>query len=310
VSLKDSQRVWRGVLALALGMSSITCTLSDSISLISSADTTLIEGAPTNNLGSQPFFNVGTTEHFSRNRGLFRFDLAGIPAASKLLSVSLIVQVVHEPNNGFEPSEMELHRMLRDWGEGTKATTISPGLGQPATTNEATWNSPFALTGLNWTAPGGAAGTDYAVAASDSVFVYGVNDSPYAFSSTNLLKDLQNWVDHPAVNFGWMLITTAEDSPFTARRFGSRENPDSEPLLQIEYAPPVRLVDARIAGVVFSFGFDTAAGKTYAVECVSQLGNPAFHWQPFTNFTAQSSLRAVITNTLSGSQSFYRVLVE
>lgn len=200
--------------------------------------------------------------------------------------------------------------MLRGWGEGNKATTISPGLGQPATTDEATWSSPFALTGIDWTEPGGAAGTDYAVAASDSVFVYGVTDSPYAFSSANLLNDLQIWVDHPAANFGWILITTAEGSPFTARRFGSRENPGSEPLLEIQYTPSLQLLDARAAGASFSFAFDAAAGKAYTVEYISQLGNPAFHWQPLTNFTAQTSLRAVVSNTISGSQSFYRVQAE
>jgi hypothetical protein len=222
----------------------------------------------------------------------------------------LILQVVHEPNNGFEPSEMDLHKMLRDWGEGSETTTVSPGLGRPATTNEATWNSPFAFTGLAWAQPGAASGIDYAAAASDSVFVYGVADSPYVFSSTNLLSDLQTWVDNPEANFGWILISTAEGSPFTARRFGSREEPGSEPTLEIQYASPVQLVEARINGTVFSFAFDTAAGKIYSVESIPQLGNPAFHWQPFTNFTAQASIQAVITNAVSESQSFYRVRSE
>jgi hypothetical protein len=306
-SLNCFRLIWGRVLSLFLGLGSITCALSNSVALISSADTTLTEGAPTNNLGREPFFNVGTTEHLSRNRGLFRFDLTGIPPASTLLSASLILQVVHEPNNGFEPSEMDLHRMLRDWGEGYEETTVSPGLGRPATTNEATWNSPFAFTGLAWAQPGAAIGIDYAAAASDSVFVYGVADSPYVFSSTNLLTDLQIWVDNPAANFGWLLISTAEGSPFTARRFGSREEPGSEPTLEIEYAPSVHLVEARIAGSVFSFAFDAAAGKTYSVESIDHLGNPGFHWQTFTNFTPQTSFHAVITNAISGSQSFYRV---
>jgi hypothetical protein len=241
---------------------------------------------------------------------LFCFDLTAIAPKSRLLSASLILQEVHEPNNGFEPSEMELHRMLRDWGEGNKSALTSPGLGQPATANEATWNSPRAFTGIDWTEPGAAAGTDYSLAATDSVFIYGVSDSPYAFSSTNLLKDVQTWVDNPEANFGWILMTTAERSPFTARRFGSRESPGSEPVLQIEFEPSLQLSEARLSGTVFSFAFETLAGKTYSIESIPQLGNPAISWRTLSNFTAQTSHQAVINDAVSGEQRFYRVRSE
>ena len=128
-------RIW---IAVSLAFEATARLKADSLTLLPTADTTLIEAAPDNNLGAQTYFNAGTTERLTRNRALLKFDLSSIPARSILRSASLTLQVVHEPNNGFNSSEMELHRVLRPWGEGDKSATTSPGLGAPAGTNEAT----------------------------------------------------------------------------------------------------------------------------------------------------------------------------
>jgi hypothetical protein len=49
------------------------------------------------------------------------------------------------------------------------------------------------------------------------------------------VADVQGWLNNPKSNFGWMLISESEDTRFTARRFGSREDPNNAPLLDVQY---------------------------------------------------------------------------
>jgi hypothetical protein len=61
--------------------------------LSSSADTTLSENWPSNNFGGMSFVNAGTTQNLTRNRGLYKFDVAGvIPAGSLIRTVSLVLE--------------------------------------------------------------------------------------------------------------------------------------------------------------------------------------------------------------------------
>jgi hypothetical protein len=200
------------------------------------ADTSLISAAPDNNNGGQAWVLAGVTQNFTTNRGLFRFDLSGLPPGSVIESASLSLEVTRQPRDGYAPGPFGLHRMLQAWGEGNKiALDNAGGLGAPATAGEATWNAAFAGA-LAWTAPGGAADADFAAIASAEVFIYGVGDSPYLFPSTpELIADVQAWLDHPASNFGWMLRCEDESPNFTARRFGSREDAGSLPQLFLQF---------------------------------------------------------------------------
>lgn len=53
-----------------------------------------------------------------------------------------------------------------------------------------------------------------------------------------MVSDVQDWLDNPANNFGW-LIKGQESVGQTAKRFDSRENPTAanRPLLTIYYSP-------------------------------------------------------------------------
>jgi hypothetical protein len=51
-----------------------------------------------------------------------------------------------------------------------------------------------------------------------------------------LVEDLQNWLNNPAANFGWMLISDSEGVEFTARRFASREDSVNSPILTVQYS--------------------------------------------------------------------------
>jgi hypothetical protein len=211
---------------------------ADTITLRPSADTTLHEYFPENNLGAQVYFNAGTTQNGPRTRGLMEFDIAGaLPAGATINSVSLTLEVVGQPVDGDTPSNFGLHRMLVDWGEGTGSGN-PPTLGRAALPGEADWTHRFAQSPMTWAAPGGLAGTDFVAAFSGDTFIYGVNFSPYVFGSTaTLVSDAQEWLDHPELNFGWMMLTESEGDIFSARRFASREDPFRAPLLEIDFTP-------------------------------------------------------------------------
>lgn len=212
-------------------------TRADTVTLRPVADTTLIETAPNNNLGGQPFANSGTTQNFTKNRALFRFDVSSIPTGSLVESVSLVLEVTRQPVDGYAPADFGLHRMLVSWGEGTQTASNpgSPGQGAPAATGEATWNSPLALTGATWASPGGQSGTDFAAASSAGQSIYSTANSPYFFTSSQLAADVQLWLDNPSANFGWMLLANDEGPNFTARRFGSREDAINAPQLLVQF---------------------------------------------------------------------------
>jgi len=228
---------WSAALAAALFAGSASAVRADLLYLNPSADTSLLENFPDNNFGGQAWFNSGTTQNGPRNRGLVRFDPASqIPAGSIINSVSLQLEVVRQPVDGDAPSTFELHRMLRDWGEGT-GTGQPPMLGRLALAGEANWSYPFAG-GAPWAAPGGLPGVDFADLGSGDTYVYGTGLSPYTWDSTpEMIADLQLWVDQPSQNFGWMLISRSEAERFSARRFGSREDGLRSPILTIDFTP-------------------------------------------------------------------------
>ncbi|MBI5800835.1 MAG: DNRLRE domain-containing protein [Verrucomicrobia bacterium] len=210
---------------------------ADSVTLRPVADTTLIETAPNNNLGGQPFANSGTTQNFTKNRALFRFDVSAIPTGAQVDSVSLAFEVTRQPVDGYAPADFGLHRMLVSWGEGAQTTANpgSPGQGAPAAPGEATWLARFAQTGPNWAAPGGLAGTDFAATSSAGQSIYSTANSPYFFTSSQLAADVQLWLANPSENYGWMLLANDEGPNFTARRFGSREDSINAPQLAVQF---------------------------------------------------------------------------
>jgi len=285
--------------------------LAVSTNLSPVADTTLSEGYPGNNFGGMTFANSGTTQNFTRNRALFRFDLAGVvPGGSSITSARLILEVTGEPADGYAFADFGLHRLLVPWSEGTKTNASPSGAGQgsPASTNEATWFYRFAFTTNTWSAPGAAATSDYVAAPSAAVTVYGLNDSPYYFGSTaQTIADVQLWLDDPQTNFGWILVCQAETTDFTARRFGSRENANFPPQLEIEYlvAPVIDRVEKN--GSQFSFQFTAQPSQSYTIEYRDALG--AGGWQtsasagPFTE-----PIRVLFVDTTLAPGRFYQVV--
>jgi hypothetical protein len=208
-----------------------------SVQLRPVADTTLIETEPGNNLGGASFVNAGTTGISTLNHGLVQFDFtSAIPRDAVILAASLQLEVVFAPSRDIEFDLFGLHRVLTPWGEGDKVADNpnSPGLGAPASLNEATWSHRFAGTADTWAAPGGLAGVDYVPAASSVEFIEG--EGNYLFdTSFRMTGDVQSWIDDPASNNGWMLIGFTGDLRYTARRFGAREDSEFAPLLTVTF---------------------------------------------------------------------------
>jgi hypothetical protein len=159
------------------------------------------------------------------------FDVAGnVPAGATITSATLALRLIMAPNNA--PNQTHaLHKITADWGEGTSATDA--GNGAPSTPGDATWKHRFFDT-QNWTTLGG----DFlaTVSAQQTVGTDTLND--YTWSSTQMVADVQGWLNNPATNFGWLLQGN-ETSTMTARKFHSREDFDAtvRPRLTIVYTP-------------------------------------------------------------------------
>lgn len=282
---------------------------ADVITMAPSADTTLIELVPDNNMGGHPFFNAGSTLHGSRNRGLLHFDVAAdIPAGSIIKSTELVVWVVGIPTDEPEGGNFRLYRMLRPWGEGQKLSVVGPGRGDLATTNEATWNHRFAFTTNIWNTPGGTGGTDFLSAYSGEMFIEAVNNLPYTFgSSSNMIEDVQLWLDVPASNFGWLMKIEDEAARTTARRFASREDVDKGPKLIVEFDPPPLLIVDRF-GSDLRISFITRPNESYVFQ---NAESTTASWNSISNIAAEATSRTVrLTNSISGATGFFRLLVE
>ena len=193
-------------------------------------DNTLYEYVPadgdlSNALGFHLF--AGKTAMGELRRGVLAFDIAGsIPAGSTITGVTLSMNMSRTPISVAYP--VELHKLLVDWGEGTSQATGEEGDGAPATPNDATWRHRFFDT-IFWTAQGG----DFSatVSASQSVSVVG----PYTWSSPQMVADVQDWLDNPSANFGWLVLGD-EKPTLTTKRFDTRESANP-PVLTIEYRP-------------------------------------------------------------------------
>lgn len=202
------------------------------VTLTPSQDNTLFEdsqGDVSNGAGS--FLFAGRTAQGSNSlrRTLLEFDIAGsIPAGSTINTATL---TLHMSRTITGASDVAVHRVLADWGEGTSDAALDEGRGTVATTGDATWLNTFFSSGA-WTNPGG----DFSGTPSGTTSVGSVGD--YSWSGAGLVSDVAAWVASPATNSGWILIGNEQFT--SAKRFDSHENPTvaNRPRLLIDFDPP------------------------------------------------------------------------
>lgn len=287
----------------------VAAARSDTATLQPVADTSLFELSPTNNLGTVEALPAGTINKGKRCRLLLRFDVAqAIPAGSIVTGASLRLTVV---NSGGADSVFALRRVRQSWGEGAKGG--SGNTGEAATDGEATWLARVHPSTL-WTEPGGKIGADFSTAVSASVALSGVGTYPVG-STTDLVGDVQAWLDQPAQNHGWVLLSTDEATAGTAKRLASREEPANAPTLVLEYTPPgapPRIDSITLVGDEVRLGVHVEAGKFCAMQYLEAL--PGSNWMTLSTVVSKFwPTNWVATDTRltipEGRRRFYRLEV-
>ncbi|MEP7107762.1 MAG: DNRLRE domain-containing protein [Ferruginibacter sp.] len=207
-------------------------------------DNTIYQDAPGNSNGKGENLFSGSNALNSPRRALLKFDIAAqIPAGAVITSVTLTL-FCNKTTAG--NSDISIHQLLADWGESNSNAMGEEGGGIAAVANDATWVSSFHLSNL-WNSPGG----DFTATASATTTV-GDTGLSYNWTSSQAIADVQNWLNNPSLNFGWILIGN-ETISSTSKRFDSRENLNSaqRPQLSVTYD---------IASVAASFTF-TGSGN-------------------------------------------------
>ena len=285
----------------------------DSVQLKPAADTAIFSLSATSNFGKEPALPLGALgPNAAGNVGrlLMRFDLSSLPTNAVVTNVTLHITVTKQRFGGAaEP--IELHRLLKNWGEGSKVGQK----GATATSGEATWKDRFTSTNQTaaWGIAGGQAGTDFTTAAS----VTNNLDGPanYTFPTTPaLIADVQSWLTNSAANFGWFLLSAKENVIGSAKRVASHEDAARSPLLTIGYKipppppPPAKFDRITRNGDTVELGFHAEAGSIYTVSF-----RPAVdvgEWQPLTNVVSKLvSVDAVVLDPVATTSRFYQVAI-
>lgn len=243
----------RAVPALAACLVLIVCGVAhaDVAQVGAWQDNTLYEDAT----GS---FSNGAGDHFFagqiaaglNRRGLIAFDIASsVPAGATITGVTL---TLHMSRTIAGDTDITLHRMLADWGEGASDAPGEEGGGAPAAPGDATWIHAFFDT-TPWIAAGG----DFDLTPSATQVVGG--EGFYEWTNPQMIGDVQGWLDDPGGNFGWLVLGD-ESTPVTAKRFDTRENPDAavRPVLTIEFTP---VPTPGVLGILGCAGLFGGAGR-------------------------------------------------
>jgi hypothetical protein len=195
--------------------------------LYETTDDSVSNGAGPGMFAGRTGTNAGTP---ALRRGLIAFDVSSIPSNAVIESATLTLNLSRAAAAG--PGNIFIHRLTRDWGEGSSNAGNPGGGGAAVTPGDATWNYNFYNTSM-WTDRGG----DFFPGSSSARFIsdlgkYNFNDSPMA-------TDVAGWVANPGTNFGW-IIRGNEETLNSAKRFDTRENPvvANRPVLIVTYSVP------------------------------------------------------------------------
>ena len=172
---------------------------------------------------------VGRTGGADARRGMIAFDIAaGLPAGATVTRVSLTLNM---SRTIAEDIDIRLHRILADWQEGAGQGFGNEGAGETAVPGDVTWGQRV-FDSVDWSAPGG----DLFPVASATTTVGGIGT--YTWESSQMINDVQRWLDDPDANFGWVILGD-ETRSRTTKRFDTKDNEKeaNRPVLIVEYRP-------------------------------------------------------------------------
>lgn len=281
---------------LLLGISIISFSYSQTmVTIIADRDNSIYSESDTLSNGSGQNLFTGTTQTGDKRRALVHFNLSTIPANSIINSVSLSLYCNKVPQN-IAPATIELHRLLKDWGEGTSDATGAEGTGAPATINDATWSFNFYNTS-SWTTPGG----DFV--ASRSASATGVDIGTITMLGPNSVADVQSFVNNNATNFGWIIRDSLESTTSSARRYAARTNanPALRPQITVTYTANLPVILKTFSGNIQN------NQALLSWETVTELNNQYYeveHSSDGINFTPIGKVNGIGTSTVSHNYSF------
>lgn len=234
----------RMILLLAFtGLFAGTAFAQSDVTITADKDNTLYEnstGAFSNGAGIHFFAGrTGSNAGGVFRRGLISFDIAGNIESGATIESAALTLTVTKSAPGSGSVDVKIHRVSADWGEGTSnAGNSSDGDGTASAPGDATWIHTF-FSSATWATAGG----DFSSTVSDSQSIVGVGS--YSWGSTSeMVADVQGWLDDPDNNFGWIVIGD-ESTLQTAKQFGTHEitSVSSRPTLVVTFTPLVTVVD-------------------------------------------------------------------
>ncbi len=196
-------------------------------------DNTLYESATvpaTTSNGAGPVMfagKIGINGGGAVRRALLQFDVAALIPAGSTVNTAQVRLTMNRTNDTVARS-LSLHRLTTQWGEGSSSSgSGTPGM---ATAGDATWTHAIFDT-QPWSNPGG----DFVLLASATQPVSGPGD--YLWSSAQLVTDVQDMLDNPASNFGWIIIGD-ETTLQSVRQFATHEacSGDDRPVLLVTFS--------------------------------------------------------------------------
>lgn len=195
-------------------------------------DNTIYSDNTGNSNGAGDNFTTGAIAAGPVRRGLIMFDLSSIPAGANITEVTLTLNMNRTISGA---ANVSLHRLTENWGEGaSNAGSGADGQGAVAQIGDATWICSFSNGAGGCNTFWGTTGSVYNSTASSTTSVNG--NGTYNWTGSQLIADVQSWVNAPANNFGWVIIGD-EATAGSAKRFASRTNPITlnRPSLSVTY---------------------------------------------------------------------------
>jgi hypothetical protein len=233
-----------------------------------------------NSSGMGPGMFAGADGSLNKKRSLMQFDVAGhVPAGATVTDVQLTLilgQVAGSGSGGTGgaiPSRtFGVYDLLQPWTEGPSGSPTQMGIGGQgqgalSQVGDSSWTfstitstSPT-KTGVTWPAGGNfsstASSTETFSGGSFIVTPSGTTITPgsqYVFQGSQMITDVQNWLDNPSSNDGWLLraltgLNTSNgtvDLESTATSFlgfwtrdgaAANNNPAMAPMLTVTYTP-------------------------------------------------------------------------
>jgi hypothetical protein len=221
---------WKSLFFVAV-IAASAAARANVVDIPAAQDATLLGGADAaaNKSLSDPGIFVGTDGQDNPKRGLIEFDIASaLPAGAAISSATmqLVLGQVGGSGGGSgsgSSQTVSLYDETQAWGQPTNiagATSFAgAGHGDNPATGDATWNDAF-YSSTSWTAAGG----DYVSGASDRGDAsVGTSLTTYSWSSSAMVADVQNWLDNPSSNFGWLLKNADETDSADFRAFWSAQ---------------------------------------------------------------------------------------